>query len=59
MKTHIARVHEGKKPFKCGICDYRFSVKGDVKKHVTAVHEEKKNCSNVTFVTIGFQQSRT
>ena len=28
LKTHIAMVHEGKKPFKCPICDYTVHKKG-------------------------------
>ena len=42
MKTHAASVHEGKKPFKCDICDYRCSLKGSMKTHVSSVHEGKK-----------------
>ena len=41
MKTHVKSVHEGKKPFKCDICDYNFSQKGDMKRHVESVHERK------------------
>ena len=26
LAKHIAAVHEGKKPFKCGICDYRITA---------------------------------
>ena len=41
MNEHAERVHERKKSFKCQICDYKSSQKGDLKRHV-AVHEEKK-----------------
>ena len=30
---------EGKKIFKCDICDYSCSQKGKVKKHIASVHE--------------------
>ena len=42
MKTHVAHVHEGKKPFKCDLCDYSCSQKDTMKRHVVLVHEEKK-----------------
>ena len=35
-------VHEGKKPFKCDICDYSCSLKSTMKTHVESVHEKKK-----------------
>ena len=35
-------VHEGKKQFKCDICDYSFSCKRDIIRHVASVHEGKK-----------------
>ena len=38
MNRHIASVHEGKKPFKCDICDYSFSEKSSMNKHVKSVH---------------------
>ena len=43
MKSHVASVHEGKKPFKCDICDYSCSQKGHMKTHVESVHEGKKS----------------
>ena len=42
MKSHVASFHEGKKPFKCDICDHSFSQKRDLNTHVASVHEEKK-----------------
>ena len=33
-------VHEGKKPYKCFICDYASAQKGNVKKHINEVHEK-------------------
>ena len=36
-------VHEKKKPFKCDICDYSCSQKGNMKKHAESVHERKKS----------------
>ena len=49
MKTHVASVHEEKKPFKCDICDYSCSRKGNMNRHVSTVHE-KISYSNVAFV---------
>ena len=43
LKGTIAQhVHEKKKPFKCEICYFRFSQKGDMNKHIVLVHEKKK-----------------
>ena len=32
-------VHEGIKPFKCTICDYKFTRKLVLKKHIEYIHE--------------------
>merc|ERR1719481_1932841 len=37
LKTHIKSIHEGKR-FKCNQCDYRASKKGNLLKHISAVH---------------------
>ena len=42
MKKHIAPIHEGKKTFKCEICDYSCYQKGQMKQHVLSVYEGKK-----------------
>ena len=42
IKRHLASVHEGKKPFKCDICDYICSQKMDMNRHIASVHEGKK-----------------
>ena len=36
-------VHEGKKPFKCGICKYSSSQKQQMNRHIVSVHENKFN----------------
>ena len=41
LAQHI-KIHEGKKPFRCDICDYSCSQKSNMKTHVASVHEEKK-----------------
>ena len=41
-KEHIANIHEGKKPFKCDICDTKFARKSHLKNHITSVHEQLK-----------------
>ena len=42
----VESVHEGKKPYRCSICDYNFSQKNNLKAHVESVHENVKpyNC---------------
>ena len=43
MKQHVLSVHEGKKPFKCDICDYSCSQKGHMKTHVATAQTLLKN----------------
>ena len=38
----LASFHDGKKSFKCEICDYSCSLKPNFKRHVASVHGEKK-----------------
>ena len=35
-------VHEGKKPFKCDICDANFTQKPNLKQHIESDNEGKK-----------------
>jgi uncharacterized Zn-finger protein len=45
LKKHIFEKHEeGKKPFKCDICDQSFSQKSNLKRHIVGIHERKKKC---------------
>ena len=40
LKKHISEIHEeGKKPFKCDICDQSSSQKGNLSKHTYSVHD--------------------
>ena len=39
--TH-ASVHEGKKPYKCHICNAAFAIKSTMRKHLMYMHSEKK-----------------
>ena len=45
LKKHIYKIHEeqGKKAFKCDICDQSFSQKGNLTKHTASVHDSKKS----------------
>ena len=60
MKTHVKSVHEGKKPFKCDICDYIFSLKGNLNQHAASVHKGKKpfkcNICDATFSKKGLMK---
>ena len=42
LKRHVASVHEGKKPFKCKVCDYKSSRQGNLNQNIISVHDEKK-----------------
>ena len=39
---NVSSVHERKKPFKCSLCDSSFSSKQHMNRHITSVHEGKK-----------------
>ena len=39
---HIDTAHEGKRPYKCDLCDSAFNTKDELEKHQTKVHEGKK-----------------
>ena len=39
----IGSVHEGKKPFRCEVCDYSCTEKRNMIRHISLVHEGKKN----------------
>ena len=39
MNRHIESVHEGKKPFRCNICEATFAQKGSLKTHNVKIHE--------------------
>ena len=41
MNIHIRSVHEGKKQFKCEMCDKSFTNKHNLKGHSASVHGEK------------------
>ena len=50
LNKHVARVHEGKKQFKCNICDSMFGVKGKLNVHVATVHAMKER--NNSYVSL-------
>ena len=56
MKLHVASVHEEKKPFICGICDYSCSKKHE---YVDMLHMfmKVKSHSNVRYVITAFLKS--
>ena len=42
QKKHIESFHEGKKTFRCNLCDLRFTQNGGLKSHIQSVHEVKR-----------------
>ena len=42
MKSHIASVHDGEKPFQCKLCETRFTRNGGLRRHMEVVHEKIK-----------------
>ena len=53
LKMHKLSVHDGKKPFKCEVCDYSCSQKGHLNRHIASVHEGMKpfKCEKCLFYT--------
>ena len=43
LRKHIEFVREGKKPFRCDICDVKFAEKGTLDNHIRTVHEKPKH----------------
>ena len=44
LNKHISEIREeGKKLFKCDICDQSFSQKGNLTKHTASVHDSNKS----------------
>ena len=39
LNTHIATVHEEMKPFKCDLCNAKFTSKQSLNRHIDSVHE--------------------
>jgi hypothetical protein len=54
MKRSITSVHEGKKQFKCEVCDYSCAENIKIKRQMTLVHEENK--MSVSYMKKGFAQ---
>ena len=55
LKTHIESVHEGIKPFKCHICNYKTAAKYFLKRHITLVHQNK-NSENKNVISNEFKK---
>ena len=39
MKNHITYDHPGSKPFKCSVCDTKFTLESELKNHFGSVHK--------------------
>ena len=50
LVQHIGSIHEGKKPFRCDICDYSCFLKSDIK-NISHQFMKKRSHSNAIFVT--------
>jgi hypothetical protein len=58
--TRSATVQEKKKPFKCDMCGYNFSEKGELEEaYILHQFMRKRNLSNVTCATTAFLERTT
>ena len=42
LNKHLLSVHEDEKPYKCAVCEYKYSQENDFTKHIESVHDMKK-----------------
>ena len=42
FEKHVSFVHDGKRQFRCEVCDYKSSQKCDINKHIASVHEANR-----------------
>ena len=42
LKKHVTSGYEGKKPFKCELCESSFAAKSNLKIRISSVHEKIK-----------------
>ena len=41
IKKHVTTIYEGKKSFKCDICEFTCNYKSSMKRHVASRHKQK------------------
>ena len=58
LESHIASVHEGKKPHQCSICKKKFTQKGSLDAHVKNVHTEKKEEFKCEICNLNYSSKR-
>ena len=39
LRDHF-RMHSGERPFKCPVCDCNFSQRGNLARHIQAIHDK-------------------
>ena len=52
FKAHLVnhcRTHSGERPFECGICDDKFSLKGNLSKHLLTHKEGRFECNQCDY----------
>ena len=50
MNNHVASIHEGKRPFKCGLCNRSFSDKYSMTIHAALALEGEGPCEEIALV---------
>ena len=52
LKTHIASIHEGKKPYKCEMLNATFTQKLTLQKHIKSVMKERSHTSVILVIQV-------
>ena len=60
QSNHIKSVHDKIKDHLCNQCNFAFSLKSDLDRHVEGVHKEKRKfrLKSVTNVTTGIESNK-